>query len=141
VVAGSGDPELERELREAGVELLGQLSPERLAAVYAASDAVLFPVEWEEPWGLVPLEAMAVGRPVIATGQGGSGEYLRDRENCMIVPPGDPDALREAAARLARDEPLRAKLRAGGFATANEHTLGQFVDRVATVHEAYASRR
>jgi glycosyltransferase involved in cell wall biosynthesis len=141
VVAGAGDGELEAELRSAGVSLLGQLSPSELCTQYAAADAVLFPVEWEEPWGLVPLEAMAVGRPVIATGQGGSGEYLRDMENCVLVPPGDAGALREAAARLARDERLRAKLRHGGFETAGQHTLGRFVERIAEAHERYGAAR
>src|SRR3712207_7411597 len=40
---------------------------------------------WLEPWGLVPLEAMAVGTPVVASGRGGSGEYLRHGENCLIA--------------------------------------------------------
>ena len=38
--------------------------------LYADADVILFPVRWDEPFGLVPLEAMAVGRPVVATGRG-----------------------------------------------------------------------
>ncbi|HEV2769871.1 MAG TPA: glycosyltransferase, partial [Solirubrobacteraceae bacterium] len=71
------------------------------AAAYAAADAVLFPVTWDEPFGLVPLEAMSVGRPEVATGTGGSAEYLRDGENCLLVPPGDARALAGAVRRLA----------------------------------------
>ena len=89
-----------------------------LPDIYAGSDVVLFPVRWQEPWGLVPLEAMALGRPVIATGQGGSGEYLRDQENCLLVPPGDPRAIAAAVRRLADDPQLRARIRTGGLATA-----------------------
>ena len=140
VVAGRGDERLERELRRAGVDVLGPLDPPALAAEYARADAVLFPVEWAEPWGLVPLEAMAVGRPVIATGTGGSAEYLRDGENCLLVAPAAPGRLRAAAERLATDPALRARLREGGLATAREHTLSAFVRRAADVHEAYASR-
>jgi glycogen synthase len=136
--AGAGDPRLERELRDAGVELLGALSPAALAAEYARADAVLFCVEWSEPWGLVPLEAMAVGRPVVATGTGGSAEFLRDGENCLLVAPGDAAALRAAVARLA-DPALRARLREGGLATAARHTLSRFVERVVAIHETYAS--
>ncbi len=55
-----------------------------MPAELAAADALLFPVQWEEPWGLVPLEAMASGTPVVATGTGGSGEYLRDGDNCLV---------------------------------------------------------
>ena len=139
-VAGSGDRRLEDELRRAGVELLGPLAPPALAAEYGRADAVLFPVEWAEPWGLVPLEAMAVGRPVIATGTGGSAEYLRDGENCLLVEPAAPDQLRAAVARLASEPGLRARLREGGLATARHHRLSTFVQRAADAHEAYASR-
>ena len=93
-----------------------------LAAAYAAADAVVFPVVWEEPWGLVPLEAMAQGRPVVATGRGGSAEYLRDGENCLLFEAEDPAALAAALRRLAADEGLRERLRAGGFETAPRHT-------------------
>jgi glycosyltransferase involved in cell wall biosynthesis len=121
--------------------MLGQLSPDEMAQQYAACDVVLFPVEWDEPWGLVPLEAMAVGRPVIATGKGGSGEYLRHEENCLLTDAGDPEALKAAVGRLASDEALRRRLRTNGFETASQHTLEQFVQRTADAHEAaYASR-
>src|SRR4051794_386085 len=83
-------------------------APEEMAGVYAAADCVLFPVVWPEPWGLVPLEAMSVGRPVVATGTGGSAEYLRDGENALLVAPGDAGALAAAVRRLAADPPLRA---------------------------------
>jgi glycosyltransferase involved in cell wall biosynthesis len=81
---------------------------------------------------------MGVGRPVIATGVGGSAEFLRDEENCLLVPRGDADALRAAIRRLAADEALRERLREGGFATARRLTLSRFLERVADAHEAYA---
>ena len=68
-----------------------------LPATLRRGRRVLFPVRWEEPWGLVPLEAMAVGTPVVASGRGGSAEYLRDGENCLLF-----DVERRAAGRLAR---------------------------------------
>jgi glycosyltransferase involved in cell wall biosynthesis len=88
-----------------------------MGEVYAAHDCVLFPVRWEEPWGLVPLEAMAVGRPVVATGTGGSAEYLRDAGNCLLHPPGDAAALaQQLRAALALDP--QARRRAGAQARA-----------------------
>jgi glycogen synthase len=96
----------------------GNLGRPALRAAYADADAVLFPVEWDEPWGLVPLEAMGMGRPVVATGRGGSAEYLRDGENALLVPPGDPRAVAAAVNRLRDDAALRARLREGGIATA-----------------------
>ena len=89
-----------------------------VADVYAAADVVLFPVNWPEPWGLVPIEAMSVGRLVVATGTGGSAEYLEDGYNCLLFPPGDAAALARAVERLAADAALRQELYEGGTATA-----------------------
>jgi glycogen(starch) synthase len=126
-VVGGGDDEHVARLRElaedegvaARVAFHDGESRERLRDRYADADALLFPVRWREPWGLVPLEAMLVGTPVVATGRGGSGEYLRDRENCLIFDPErGPDAVAASITELAEDEGLRARLREGGFATA-----------------------
>src|ERR1051325_10801161 len=81
-----------------------------LASRYRDSDVFVFPTIWEEPFGLVPLEAMACGTPVIATGTGGSGEFLVEGYNCLLVPPGDAHALAAAVRRLAEDGELRARL-------------------------------
>ncbi len=108
------------------------------AAAIAAADAVLFPVTWDEPWGLVPLEAMAVGRPVVATGTGGSAEYLVHEENALLVPKQDPPALRAAIERL-RDEPeLRARLVDGGRATAVRFTEAAWAERIVALAERVA---
>jgi glycosyltransferase involved in cell wall biosynthesis len=136
VLAGPGDatalPNASR------IDALGLRPRDELPDIYAAADAVLFPVLWDEPWGLVPLEAMALGRPVIATGRGGSAEYLRNEENCLLVPPGAPPALAAAVRRLAEDQPLRERLRAGGLATAREHTDTRFNARVEEALRAAA---
>ena len=106
----------------ARVRFSGHLGRAEIAAAYGRCDAVVFPVRWEEPWGLVPLEAMAKGRPVVATGRGGSAEYLLDGQNCLLFEAGDPDDLAAALKRLAADAGLRARLREGGLETAPRHT-------------------
>ena len=134
-VVGNGDPHHLRELRElaetGGVEgrvrFHGAESRDRLAQRYADADVVVFPVRWEEPWGLVPLEAMAVGRPVVASGRGGSGEYLKDGVNSLIFDPDDgPDALAERVTELADDQALRETVRAGGTETTRAITADGF---------------
>jgi len=112
---------------------------EELAGVYAAADALLFPVRWPEPWGLVALEAMSVGRPVVATATGGSAEYLLDGHNALIVPPGDPAALAAATRRLAGDPSLRARLVAGGRQTAARLTDAAFAAAVERELRAVAA--
>jgi glycogen synthase len=125
-IVGDGDGQHLDELRALAeregvtnrVRFSGGESRRGLRDRYASADVVLFPVRWEEPWGLVPLEAMAVGTPVIASGRGGSGEYLEDAENCLIFDPDrGPEALAERIVALAGDEGLRTRLRKGGFAT------------------------
>jgi glycosyltransferase involved in cell wall biosynthesis len=97
---------------------------------------VLFPVLWDEPWGLVPLEAMAMGTPVIASGRGGSAEFLRDGENaCLYGPAESPEELAQAVQLLAQDEPLRLRLVAGGATTAREHSQDAFDARIVRAHE------
>jgi glycosyltransferase involved in cell wall biosynthesis len=133
-IVGGGDEEHRAELAQLADSLgvadrirVASYPRERLSDAYAAADAVLFPVLWAEPFGLVPLEAMSVGRPVIATGTGGSGEYLRDGVNCLIFDPiDDPGALAGAVARLADDPSLRSRLREGGRKTAAELTEERF---------------
>jgi glycosyltransferase involved in cell wall biosynthesis len=124
------------------VQFAGQLDRTRLLAAYARADAVVFPVRWDEPWGLVPLEAMARARPVVATGRGGSAEYLRDEENCLLVEADDPAALASAVGRLAADRALRERLRDGGLATAPLHTEQVFNEAVeqAVLEAAGAAR-
>ena len=105
-----------------------------------AADALLFCVQWEEPWGLVPLEAMASGALVVATGSGGSGEYLRHEENCLVYSPrDDPAAVAAAVARLAGDARLRARLRAGGRETVDRFSESGFNDEVMAIVERAAA--
>jgi glycosyltransferase involved in cell wall biosynthesis len=132
-IDGSGDPvhagELREVVRETGVETRVRFAcsaREELVDMYAGADVVVFPVRWPEPWGLVPLEAMAVGRPVVATATGGAAEYMRDGVNCLVVPVDDPEALATAISRLSEDAELRARLRDGGRETAARYTEASF---------------
>ena len=111
-----------------------------LAAVYAAADALLFTPEWEEPFGLVPIEAMACSTPVIATAAGGAAEFLQDGRNCVTVPARDPDALAAAVRRLASDGELRRKLVAGGTATATRLSSDRLAELLEEWHLAAADR-
>ena len=129
-IAGGWDSQEEARLRErareVGVEdrvtFLGQSNRDDLIRAYDESDVVVFPVVWQEPWGLVPIEAMARGRPVVATGRGGSAEYLRDGDNCLLFAAEEAGRLAAAVRRLADDPALRDHLRATGLETARRHT-------------------
>ncbi len=105
-----------------------------LSSQIGGADALVFPSEWPEPFGIVPLEAMACGVPVVATGTGGSGEFLRHEENCLLFTPGDPGALADAVRRLAEDPALRRRVVEGGTATARHLTMDRFTDELETLH-------
>ena len=134
-VQGTGDQDerarlarLAHTLGVGGCVEFGSVDRATLVTRYRAADAVVFPSEWEEPFGLVPLEAMACGAPVIATGVGGSGEYLHDGVNCVRFRPGDPASLVIAVQRLAGDPGLRQRLVARGFATAAAFDVDRLTD-------------
>jgi glycogen synthase len=138
-IVGPGDQpyreRLRRRAEQLGLSARVQLEPGRprdqLIDTYRSADVVVFPVEWPEPWGLVPLEAMALGRPVVATGRGGSGEYLAADRNCLMFDAGDADGLAAAVRRLAGDTSLRQRLKAGGRETATRHTEAAYNERAA----------
>jgi len=92
-----------------------------VAACLAAADVVALP-SLQEGLGVAALEAMAAGRPVVASRVGGLAEAVVHEETGLLVPPGDPTALATALARLARDPGLRARLGAAG----RERVLGRY---------------
>lgn len=147
-IVGPGDArhlaELERAAMRAGVaervHFDGPRARADLPQVYAESDVVVFPVDWREPWGLVPLEAMASSRPVVATGTGGSREYLSDGVNCLLFAPGDAAALAAALRTLASGPELRTRLCAAGLETARANTNEAFHARVEATLAAAAAR-
>lgn len=87
---------------------------EEMPEVYRAHDALIFTSEWEEPFALTPLEAMASGLPVIGTTTGGSAELFRDGVNALTYAAGDADMLAQRIAELADDAVLRAAIAAQG---------------------------
>lgn len=101
---------------------------------YREADVVVFPSEWPEPFGIVALEAMACGVPVVATGTGGSGEFLADGENCVLFTPGDSDALAAAVRRVAVDDALRHRMVAGGTQTVRRMNMDRYAETLEELH-------
>jgi glycosyltransferase involved in cell wall biosynthesis len=95
------------------VQFVGLLAPERLREELIGSMAAIVPSIWQEPLGLVVLEAMACGIPVIASAVGGIPEMITDGKNGLLVPPRDVFRLAEMIDCVARDETLYRRLRRG----------------------------
>lgn len=79
----------------------------------AAADLVAIP-SLVESFGMVALESMAVGTPVIASQTGGLAEWIEHRRNGILVPPRNADAIAQAATELLEDAELRQTLISGG---------------------------
>lgn len=134
-VQGTGGTGEEDRLREIARSLgvadrirFERVPREALPDRYRDADVCVFPSEWEEPFGLVPLEAMACGTPVVASGTGGSGEFLVHEGNCLRFTPGSPESLAAAVARLGADAALRDRLIAAGFPTAAYFDMDDLTD-------------
>ncbi|MCY4074873.1 MAG: glycosyltransferase [Acidobacteria bacterium] len=95
VVAGTGP--LRREIEAEGVEVLGWLDRRRLSAAYRRAAVVVMPSRWQEPFGIVGLEALTLGTPVAAWDSGGVREWHPGGE--LLVPWGDIDGLAAALRR------------------------------------------
>ncbi|WP_027479400.1 glycosyltransferase [Gryllotalpicola ginsengisoli] len=114
------DPEIARlaqVARDAGVgdrvRFTGQIPQRALPSVIRGVDAVVC-TPWYEPFGIVPLEAMACGVPVVAAAVGGLRDTVVDGVTGMHVPPRDPEALAAALAELLPDQLRRARMGAAG---------------------------
>ncbi|HLH47470.1 MAG TPA: glycosyltransferase [Acidimicrobiales bacterium] len=114
------DPEAQRLqalARHCGVadrfRLLGRLAHSDVPALLRSADAVVCPA-WYEPFGIVPVEAMACGVPVVATAVGGMTDTIVDGVTGLHVPPRDPTALAGALRRLLDDPVGRAEMGEAG---------------------------
>lgn len=95
-------------------------SAEEMPDIYRAHDALLFTSEWEEPFAITPLEAMASGLPVIATMTGGSAELFRDGHNALTYTAGRAEDLAQCILELASSGELRHRLASNGQADVSE---------------------
>jgi glycosyltransferase involved in cell wall biosynthesis len=114
------------------VHFVGRVAPAEMPALMRSADVVACLPAYE-PFGLVPLEAMACGRPVVAARVGGLADTVVDGHTGLHVPPGDPDAAARALGALLGDPARAARLGRAGRARAEAH-YGW--DRIAAATEA-----
>jgi glycosyltransferase involved in cell wall biosynthesis len=108
------------------------------AAVMTAwrhSLAGIVPSIWPDPCPTVAMEAMAVGKPVIASRIGGLPDIVADGETGILVPPGDVDALRAALARLIDDPDLAARMGAAGRDRVGAFHASTVITAIESVYE------
>jgi glycosyltransferase involved in cell wall biosynthesis len=115
-----------------GVEVLGPIEDRgRLARIYAGATVFTLPSLFE-PYGLVVVEAMSFGLPVVATSTSGIRDIVRHGETGLLVPVGDPEALAHSLTTLLLDDTRAAAMGLAGRDLARSRfQWGQVVDRMA----------
>ena len=145
-----GDPSKPRETRHAELEklmtlrdelglndlvtFLGRRAQETLHCYYASADVVVMPSHYES-FGMVALEAMACGTPVIASDVGGLAQLVRDGETGFLVPGGDPIAMSERLRFLLVDEDLRSRLGQGAAEHAKSYGWDRITSKIIHLYE------
>ncbi len=151
VICGDGRQlqAMRRLARRSGVEgrvaFRGWLDPEQLARELAEASVVVVPSLWPEPFGLVGIEALAAGRPVIASATGGIGDWLQDGVSGLCVTPGDVDALAYALNELLADPQRQRTMGMAGRESVNlrfspERHLTAILDAYANARATWGSQ-
>ena len=117
------------------VAFLGPQTQDSLPWYYNAAQAVVVPSRYES-FGMVALEAMACGTPVIASDVGGLATLVRDGRTGYLVPYGDPDALAERLRPILDDDVLREVLGRHGTAVAEGYGWASIAGRIERVYES-----
>ena len=145
VVAGDG-PErgavdrLPTDVRDR-VLMLGAVPHHELPPYHAAADVFIGPARGGESFGIVLVEAMAAGLPIVATDIEGWREVVRDGVDGILVRPNDPHVFAAAVSRVLKDPELAARLAAAGKARSERYRWEVVTEEIeAAYRDAIASR-
>lgn len=140
-IAGEGElrETLEAEAQALGVtDRLHLLGFQRdVAQVLSAYDVVVFP-SLAEGTPLTAFEALAMGKPIVATDADGLRDILTDQVDALVVPREHPQAIADAVVRFERDPQLRLTLGEGARRTGARYDIQAFVDKMARLYELLA---
>jgi len=135
IVVGPGNPDKEsyrvissHNLQD--VDFVGRVSYEDLPRYYASADIFCSPATGAESFGIVLLEAMSAGKPVVASDIEGFRGIITDGEQGLLVQKKDSDALANALGALARDPELRRRLGSQGSRSAEDYRWEVVAGRV-----------
>gem|GEM_PF-904982 len=140
VIAGSDPaiPALEKLCRERGVQksfqFLGGQSRKQLAALYQQATLLVLPA-LTEALGIVLLEAMACGVPVIASRVGGIPEIVQDGQNGLLCPAQDARALADAITTLIQRKDLQEKFVRNGYETVNQFSVEKMMTETYQLYQ------
>lgn len=139
LVVGRGNPDPLRERAEAAgyrnVHFIGPVANNDLASYYATADVFCAPSTGQESFGIVLLEAMSSGTPVVASDIAGYRQVLHHRREGLLVPPQQPKALAAALLHMLDDPSLQREAGQIGRETAQQYAWTGVTERVLEVYE------
>ena len=112
-----------------------QLGRDEVRAAWRRAAVAVVPSRWDEPFGMVAIEALTAGVPVVASRVGALPELVRDHVDGLLVRPGDERDLGAAVERLLTDERLRTAMSAAARAGSVRFSANEVIPRVEAVYE------
>lgn len=122
------------------ITFLGKRDQDTLPYYYSAAEVVVVPSHYES-FGLVALEAMACGTPVVASETGGLAFLVRDGETGFHVPTADPEALAEKLRLIIQDDELRARLGQQAAEYAQAYSWSMMVEQVIDLYRSMLGKK
>jgi len=119
------------------VHFPGKMTRSQVAAVMAAADVFVLPSR-VEPFGIVVLEALRAGRPVVVSSRGGAGEIIRHQREGLLADPLDVVALTDAIASLLDDRPRARRMAAAGSERVKDFDWSGIARRYRAIYEEVA---
>lgn len=129
-----------RKNRIHGVRFIGYVSEDELPRYYHTCDVFCAPSLGYESFGMVLIEAMAAGKPVVASAIPGYTEVVKSGAEGLLVPPGDPQALARAIIHLLQNPQLRITMGEMGRRKAARYSWRQIVSEVLEYYQEAAER-
>lgn len=123
-----------RDLAGAEIAWIGRVSPEELPRYYATADVFCSPAVGRESFGIVLLEAMAAGTPLVASDIAGYRAVVAEGAEGLLVPPRDPSAIARALLAIAGSPELRSRLSEAGRAKALRYEWSAVVKRLEAIY-------
>jgi len=143
VVFGDGEErdwleQLAKHVAPGKVEFRGRVEPGEVYRTIAGATATVFPSTWEEPFGRVTVESMALGTPIVGSAVGGIEEVIDDGETGLLFPPGNESALSEQLRRLCANPEFVTSLGEAASTVAEEFTPQAVANDYHTIFEELA---
>ncbi|MEP7381747.1 MAG: glycosyltransferase family 4 protein [Gemmatimonadota bacterium] len=123
------------------VHMMGKVSYEALPSYHRAADIFISPATGAESFGIVLVEAMAAGLPIVASNIPGYREVARDGRESVLVTPSNTDALAQGIAHLLDRPALAAQLGANGSQRALDYAWDHIIDELEQLYESLAGVR